>query len=92
MSDGDAPFRLVAARSGRALEVGTDQSIAEVLVAAGVEARTGCLGGGCGACITRIVRGTPDHRDVYLTQEERDSGLIAICVSRARGPELVLDI
>jgi phthalate 4,5-dioxygenase reductase subunit len=38
-----------------------------------------------------LLEGSPDHRDMVLMDEEKD-GQIMICVSRAAGGNLVLDI
>ena len=52
-----------------------------------------CQRGDCGICQTDIVEGEPDHRDVVLSDAERESGkVMQICVSRAKSPRLVLDI
>jgi hypothetical protein len=40
-----------------------------------------------------VLAGEPDHRDHLLTDDERASGeSMMLCVSRSRGPELVLDL
>lgn len=52
-----------------------------------------CEEGYCGECETRVLEGTPDHRDEYLTEEEQQrNDRIMICVSRCKGPRLVLDL
>ena len=49
--------------------------------------------GGCGNCETRVVEGVPDHRDFYLTDDEkRQNDLIMICCSGSKSPVLVLDL
>jgi hypothetical protein len=43
-----------------------------------------------GTCVTAIIEGEPDHRDVYFNQDEHASGkLITPCVSRCKGKRLV---
>jgi vanillate O-demethylase ferredoxin subunit len=47
----------------------------------------------CGTCLTGLLEGEADHRDVFLTDEERQAGdKLMPCVSRARGEVLVLDL
>jgi vanillate monooxygenase ferredoxin subunit len=44
-------------------------------------------------CLTRVLAGEPDHRDVYLTDEERAANdQLLPCCSRSRTPMLVLDL
>jgi ferredoxin len=51
-----------------------------------------CKRGECGACLTRVLAGTPVHRDIYQTDEERAGNeFITVCVSRAKTRLLVLD-
>jgi len=42
-------------------------------------------------CTTRVLDGKPDHRDLCLNPEERISSM-CVCVSRALGEELQLDL
>lgn len=47
--------------------------------------------GFCGTCQQRVVEGEVDHRDELLTDAERPDSML-ICVSRARGERIVLDM
>jgi len=54
---------------------------------------TSCEQGVCGTCLTGILDGEPDHRDLYLTAEEQAANRQFIpCCSRARSARLVLDL
>lgn len=89
----DRPFEVVLAKSGRRLSVEPGRSIVEVMAENDIYADVSCEQGVCGTCITRVLKGAPDHRDVYLTDEEKASGeCIMICVSRAQGDVLELDL
>ncbi|WP_043284046.1 PDR/VanB family oxidoreductase [Paraburkholderia oxyphila] len=89
----NAPFRIRLARSGAVVEVRADQSASQALKEHGVELETSCEQGVCGKCLTRVLDGTPDHRDVYLTDAERDSNtLFTPCCSRALSPFLLVDL
>jgi hypothetical protein len=40
-----------------------------------------------------VLAGAVDHRDTLLTEPERDSGMMLICISRAAdGQDLALDL
>lgn len=77
-------FELVLSRSGRHITVAADETTLGALWRAGVPVDAGCESGACGACITQFVGGTPIHRDVCLSDAERQRSF-APCVSRARG-------
>jgi hypothetical protein len=48
---------------------------------------------GCGTCETRVMEGIPDHRDLYLSDEEKSCNkTIMICCSGSKSPVLVLDL
>jgi vanillate O-demethylase ferredoxin subunit len=43
--------------------------------------------------LTKVVAGTPDHWDSYLTPEEQEKGdCIMLCCSRSQTARLVLDL
>jgi vanillate O-demethylase ferredoxin subunit len=59
----------------------------------GVVVQVSCEQGVCGTCLTRVLEGQPEHRDSYLTDEEkRCNDQFTPCCSRARGERLVLDL
>jgi ferredoxin-NADP reductase len=90
---GGAPFRVRLARSARVIEVAGDESLLEALESAGIDAPCLCRGGACRECAVTVLGGVPDHRDHVLNAEERASGTVILtCVSRARSPELALDL
>ncbi|MCY1462833.1 Phenoxybenzoate dioxygenase subunit beta [compost metagenome] len=65
----------------------------QALAAAGVDLPTSCEQGVCGTCLTRVLSGQPDHRDMYLTADERAANdQFLPCCSRAKSAELVLDL
>ncbi|MFE6779360.1 PDR/VanB family oxidoreductase [Streptomyces sp. NPDC057702] len=88
-----AEVEVVCARSDRTVTVPPDRSVLGALEAAGVPVTGSCREGVCGTCETRVLDGVPDHRDDILTADEREAGdRMYPCVSRARGPRLVLDV
>jgi len=89
----DTPFDVVLQRTGKTLQVPVGRTIAQVAREAGVFIPTVCEQGACGSCQTAVLQGVPDHRDVYLSAEERATQQCTMaCVSRARTPTLVLDL
>jgi vanillate O-demethylase ferredoxin subunit len=87
----DRPFRVRLAKTGGDYDVPPGETIINVLRRHGVETRTSCELGYCGACLTRYLDGEPDHRDPILGDKARETHML-ICCSRARSPVLVLDL
>jgi ferredoxin-NADP reductase len=86
-------FEVVLETTGITIAVGREESIVDALSAAGVAVRTSCREGTCGTCETGVVDGEPDHRDSFLTEEEREGNdTMMVCCSRARSDRLVLDL
>jgi vanillate O-demethylase ferredoxin subunit len=89
----DVNFTVTAARSGTTVEVPPEKSIAEVLIANGVDVPLSCEQGVCGTCLTAVLEGIVDHRDLIQTDEEKAANKqITVCCSRARTSRLILDI
>ncbi len=83
----------VELRNGAIHQVAGHQSILDVLIEAGLNPMYSCKEGICGSCETRVLEGTPDHRDSLLSQQEHASNkTMLICVSRCKDSRLVLDI
>ena len=86
-------FQVKLAKSGTTIRVDANQTIVDALRAAGIEVETSCEQGVCGTCLTPVLGGRPDHRDIVLTEEERKAGdRMLLCVSRSLDAELVLDL
>ena len=89
----DAGLELVAQRSGKTVQVAPGQSLLAALAAIGIRIAVSCEQGVCGTCACTVLEGEPDHRDAYLTDEERAANdQILVCCSRARSSRLVLDV
>lgn len=86
-------FEVECAESGVTITVGPDDTIAKALAREGIKIEVKCEEGVCGTCLTDVLSGEIDHRDQFLTEEEREDGdVICACCSRAKGPKLVLEI
>ncbi|MFJ9390007.1 PDR/VanB family oxidoreductase [Nocardioides sp. NPDC101246] len=91
--DGEQPISVDCRRSGRVVQVPADVPVIDALEGAGITVSSSCRDGICGTCETKVLAGTPDHRDSLLSDTEQAAGTtMMICVSRARTPELALDI
>lgn len=86
-------FTVKTLRSGLTLEIPPDKAISQVLYENGVGVPLSCEQGVCGTCLTRVVEGIPDHRDLYQTDAEKATNKeMTICCSRSKSPVLVLDL
>jgi vanillate O-demethylase ferredoxin subunit len=92
-SSDDGEFEVQIASTGEVIVVAQAQNVVTALAAAGIEVAVSCEQGVCGTCLTRVIEGTPDHRDMYLTDEEHAGGdQFTPCCSRAKSRRLVLDL
>lgn len=90
---GDGSFEVQLASSGQVITIAPEQTVLAALAEAGVVVPSSCEQGVCGTCLTRVISGTPDHRDQYLLPEEQAAGdQFLPCCSRAKSPRLVLDL
>jgi vanillate monooxygenase ferredoxin subunit len=90
---GDRAFQVKIASSGETYEVGASETVVQALQKHGIEILTSCEQGVCGTCITRVLQGECDHRDLYFTDEEKaQNDQFTPCCSRAKSAVLVLDL
>ena len=81
------------ARRQLTLTVPPQQSLLAALRCAGVDVPFGCGEGLCGLCETRVLAGEPEHRDrVYANRRKPPCDRLVVCVSRARGTSITLDL
>ena len=92
-SSEDTPFEVEIHSTGEVFTIPIGQSIIDVLTAEGKDILYDCQRGDCGICQTDVISGVPDHRDVVLSEADRQAGkVMQICVSRAKSARLVLDL
>lgn len=93
ISESAESFDVVLSSSGRVVSVSKDMTVVQALARAGIQVPVSCEQGVCGTCLTRVVDGVPDHRDMFLTPKEqaRNDSFLPCC-SRSKSPRLVLDL
>ncbi|MFE6837222.1 PDR/VanB family oxidoreductase [Streptomyces sp. NPDC057705] len=85
------PFTVELRRSGRVVEVAADETTLAAVRRELPATPYSCEQGFCGTCQHRVLSGAVDHRDELLTDQERADSML-LCVSRAKGDRLVLDL
>jgi vanillate O-demethylase ferredoxin subunit len=86
-------YTVELAKSKRTITVQAGQTLLQALQAAGLTVKISCEQGICGTCETRVLAGTPDHRDMILSDEEKASNeTMMVCCSGSLSPTLVLDL
>ena len=73
--------------------VESDVSLLEALLDKGIDVPNLCRQGVCGECRLAVRGGRIDHRDLFLTEQEKAAGeSIMPCVSRSVGDLLELEL
>lgn len=87
----DRPVTVRLVNSGLTLNARPEQTLLETLLNRGIWSHYECRRGECGACFTEVLAGTPDHRDLCLSETQRRIGMCT-CVSWSKTPELTLNL
>ncbi|QOL13192.1 PDR/VanB family oxidoreductase [Dickeya dianthicola] len=87
-------FTVELASCGRTFTVPPEKTIAGVLLEHDVAVPLSCEMGICGACLTPVRDGMPDHRDSVQSEAEKSAPQqqIALCCSRSRSAHLVIEL
>ncbi|MGY0385579.1 PDR/VanB family oxidoreductase [Nocardioides sp. WG-D5] len=88
---GGRPFSVRLARTGVTVPVDADESALAAIRRAVPGVRYSCQQGFCGSCKHRVLEGTVEHRDTKLRPAECETEML-ICVSRAEGDALTIDL
>lgn len=89
----DGSFSVKVGSTGQVFEIPADKTVVQVLESHGIDIAMSCEQGICGTCLTRVLEGVPDHRDLFLTENEQAlNDQFTPCCSRSKSPLLVLDI
>jgi tetrachlorobenzoquinone reductase len=92
-NDLEEPYEVHLKQSGLTFEVDRNASILAVLKNAGVDVNWSCQEGTCGTCEIKVLDGAVIHRDHVLSDlEKSENATMMICVSRAAGKCLTLDL
>ncbi len=92
VKDDDGSFEVEYRPTGLVLRVPADVTVAQALIDAGVDVLLSCEQGICGTCVMQIIDGDPDHRDVCLSDEDKDlRKMFTPCCSRSQSARLTLD-
>ncbi|HWI46797.1 MAG TPA: PDR/VanB family oxidoreductase, partial [Rummeliibacillus sp.] len=87
------PFIVELTESEQILEVSDKETLLETLLKAGIDAPHSCRIGGCGSCEVDVIDGEVEHRDVFLSEENKKTRkTILTCCSRAKTEKLTLKL
>jgi ferredoxin-NADP reductase len=87
----DKAVEVILKKSGKTIIIDPKETLLDGLIAANVSVPFECKRGECGMCSTEYVAGIPDHRDSFLTKDEKAHSL-CLCVSRAQSASITLNI
>lgn len=86
-------YDVVLAKSAKTVRVVEGETLLDALLKADVEIPFSCQEGVCGACETRVIDGTPDHRDMILSEREKAANrTMMVCCSGSKSSVLTLDL
>jgi ferredoxin-NADP reductase/nitrite reductase/ring-hydroxylating ferredoxin subunit len=86
-------FEVYLERTGKRFNVPSGKTLLEACLDEGVRIESSCQQGVCGTCLTKVISGELEHRDLYLSPQEKAAGQwLMPCVSRAKTGVLVLDL
>ncbi|WP_175691442.1 PDR/VanB family oxidoreductase [Burkholderia anthina] len=89
----DGAFEVCLARTGKTVSIPAGRTVTQALADAGVDVPVSCEQGICGTCLTRVLEGEPEHRDLFLSPEEQSrNDQFLPCCSRSKSRRLVLDL
>ncbi len=89
----DSTFDVEIAGTGEIISIPPGRTVTNVLKQHGVDIGVACQRGVCGTCVTRVLEGIPEHRDHYLSTEEKaKNDQFTPCCSRSKTSLLVLDL
>ncbi|WCT73783.1 PDR/VanB family oxidoreductase [Sphingomonas naphthae] len=86
-------YALDCVRSKKRIVVEEGETMLDAMLSAGIDVGFACSEGICGTCQVKVLDGIPDHRDHFLTEDEKaENKSIMVCCSGSKSATLVLDI
>ncbi|NQZ21606.1 MAG: 2Fe-2S iron-sulfur cluster binding domain-containing protein [Colwellia sp.] len=93
LADSAKPCQLTLTQSNIKIDVASNQTLLDAVLAAGIDAPFSCLAGECKSCVVKVAKDTSiEHLDNCLTEHERASGKMCLCVSRPKSTSLHIDL
>ncbi|MCY1293182.1 Phenoxybenzoate dioxygenase subunit beta [compost metagenome] len=90
---GDQAFEVQVSSTGEVYTIPAEMNVVQALAEHGIDIPYSCEQGICGTCATRVLGGEPEHRDMFLSDEEKAvNDQFMPCCSRAKSPRLILDL
>ncbi|MER1984512.1 MAG: PDR/VanB family oxidoreductase [Solibacillus sp.] len=87
------PFEVSLKDSNKKIRVSENESLLEALLREGVNAPHACKIGGCGSCEVEVIDGEVEHRDRFLSEEnKKQRRTILTCCSRAKDSNLTIKL
>ncbi|WP_144395396.1 2Fe-2S iron-sulfur cluster-binding protein [Pleionea sediminis] len=87
------PVKLTLNRTQKTIEVASDTTLLEAILAEGIDLPYSCKTGICGSCKVKVIEGKPEHNDEVLSKYEKENDkLMCPCISRASSDTLVIDL
>ncbi len=88
-----SPFDVSLADSDKKIHVSAEETLLDALLREGINAPFACKIGGCGSCELEVVDGEVEHRDRFLSEEnKRERKSILACCSRAKTDSLTIKL
>lgn len=89
----DGGYTLELRKSGKTITVDEGETMLDALLTAGVDVGFACSEGVCGTCEVKVLAGVPDHRDHFLSDDDKAANrAVMVCCSGSKTPSLVLDL
>jgi ferredoxin-NADP reductase/predicted pyridoxine 5'-phosphate oxidase superfamily flavin-nucleotide-binding protein len=85
--------QLTLSQSNVQIEVASDESLLDAVLSAGIDVPYSCQSGECKSCVVNVSAETDiEHLDNCLTEQERASGQMCLCVSRPIENTLIIEL
>ncbi|WP_025597319.1 PDR/VanB family oxidoreductase [Burkholderia sp. WSM2230] len=86
-------YTVVLAKSGKDFAIAPGMTILDALLDNNINVSYSCMEGTCGECVVRVISGTPDHRDVFLSKADHAANdKMTVCCSGSKCDRLVIDL
>jgi ferredoxin-NADP reductase/predicted pyridoxine 5'-phosphate oxidase superfamily flavin-nucleotide-binding protein len=93
LADSAKPCQLTLTQSNINIDVAGDQTLLDAVLEAGIDVPFSCMAGECKSCVVNVSKETSiEHLDNCLTEHERASGQMCLCVSRPKSTSLRIDL